>query len=429
MAHQYGLFQYESKAEVLDKSAEYWNPAKTQFWVDSNVDLVIDRREGYFLHDMSGKRLIDMHLNGGTYNLGHRNPEIVGAVRDALEHFDVGNHHFPALARTACAEALLASAPTGLSKVMFGSGGGEAVDIALKSARHATQRRKIVSIERAYHGHTGLAVATGDRRFSELFLSDQPHDFVQVPFNDIEAMQRVLRAGDVAAVILETVPATYGFPLPLPDYLRTVKKLCEQHGSLYIADEVQTGLMRTGEMWAIQRENFVPDMIVTGKGLGGGLYPLGAVIANETSSKWLHEDGFGHMSTFGGAELGCVAALSVLNILNRPETRTTTHYIAEAFRRGLADIQADFPEFVVGVRQLGLVIGLEFAHPRGGNAVMETLYRNGIWAIFATLDNSVLQLKPGVLYDPALTEEVLSRLHTAVSEANDEFTKTHRKAS
>ena len=116
--YDYGVFSFSSKAEVLDKAKEYWNPGKTQFWIDSGVPLVIDRREEYFLWDMSGKRLIDLHLNGGTYNLGHRNPEVVQALTVAMQHFDVGNHHFPALARTALAEALVTSAPAGLTKVM-----------------------------------------------------------------------------------------------------------------------------------------------------------------------------------------------------------------------------------------------------------------------------------------------------------------------
>ena len=102
------------------------------------MPLVIGRREGYVIHDVGGKRLIDMHLNGGTYNLGHRNPEIVAAVTQAMAYFDIGNHHFPSVARTALAKALVATAPDGIAKVMYGSGGGEAIDIALKSARHAT---------------------------------------------------------------------------------------------------------------------------------------------------------------------------------------------------------------------------------------------------------------------------------------------------
>ncbi len=144
-----------------------------------------------------------------------------------MEHFDIGNHHFPALARTALAEELVKTCAPNMRRVIYGSGGGEAIDIAIKTARHTRQRRKIVSIAKGYHGHTGLAVAAGDQRFSELFLADQPDEFVQVPFNDLAAMEDALRGRDVAAVLMETIPATYGFPLPEPGYLAAVKRLCE----------------------------------------------------------------------------------------------------------------------------------------------------------------------------------------------------------
>src|SRR6266487_1423978 len=139
--HDYDVFRVESKAEVLEKSREFWNPGKTDFWADSGIDLVIDRRDGYFIWYMSGLRLIDVHLNGGTFNLGHRNPELVEAITTGMRSFDIGNHHFPSSARVALAEALIATAPPNLSKVVYGSGGGEAIDIALKTARHATKRR------------------------------------------------------------------------------------------------------------------------------------------------------------------------------------------------------------------------------------------------------------------------------------------------
>ena len=281
------MIAFASKGEMLAKSKEFWNPDKTQFWIDSGVPLVIDRREDYFIYDVSGKRLIDVHLNGGTYNLGHRNPEVVQAVTAAMQHFDIGNHHFPSLARTALAEALVETAPPNISKVIYGSGGGEAIDIALKTARHATQKRKIVSIIKAYHGHTGLAVATGDDRFAALFLADRPEEFPHVPFNDLPAMEEALRGRDVAAVIMETIPATYGFPLPNPGYLESVKQLCERYGALYIADEVQTGLMRTGELWAISKHGIEPDILVTGKGISGGLYPISAVLVSEAAGGWL----------------------------------------------------------------------------------------------------------------------------------------------
>lgn len=421
MPYDYGDFSFTSKDEVLDKARAFWNPGKTDFWVEAGIPLVIDRREEYFIYDMSGKRLLDVHLNGGTYNLGHRNPEMVAAVTAAMSHFDIGNHHFPSLARTALAEALVTSAPEGLTKVVYGSGGGEAIDIALKTARHATQKRKIVSIVKAYHGHTGLAVGTGDERFSKLFLADRPDEFPHVPFNDLAAMEEALHGRDVAAVIMETIPATYGFPLPEPGYLEGVKALCERYDALYIADEVQTGLMRTGELWAIAKHGITPDLLVTGKGISGGMYPISAVLVSERCAGWLTEDGFGHISTFGGAELGCVAALKALEICNRAETRSMVHYISDLVGRGLREIQAAQPDWFVGIRQNGVVMGLEFGHPQGAKAVMRHLYENGVWAIFSTLDPSVLQYKPGILMRPGLCEEMLDRTEVAIRAARTEM--------
>jgi len=412
------LISFASKQDMLAKSKQFWNPDKTQFWIDSGVPLVIDRREGYFIYDVEGKRLIDVHLNGGTYNLGHRNPEVAAAVTAAMQRFDIGNHHFPSLARTALAEALISTAPDGLTKVMYGSGGGEAIDIALKSARHATKRRRIVSVAKAYHGHTGLAVATGDERFATLFLADRPDEFSHVPFNDLDAMEAALRGRDVAAVIMETIPATYCFPLPAPGYLAAVKRLCERYGALYIADEVQTGLMRTGELWAISKHGVNPDILVSGKGISGGMYPVSVVLATETAASWLTEDGFAHMSTFGGAELGCVAALKTLEITCRPEVRSMVHYIAAMFTEGLSKIRAQYPDWFTGIRQDGLVIGLEFDHPQGAKFVMKRLYEHGVWAIFSTLDPRVLQFKPGLLMTPDLCGELLDGVAVAIGAAH-----------
>jgi acetylornithine/succinyldiaminopimelate/putrescine aminotransferase len=272
-----------------------------------------------------------------------------------------------------------------------------------------------VSIVKAYHGHTGLAVATGDDRFSKLFLSDRPDEFIQVPFGDVDAMEEAVSSGDVAAVIMETIPATYGFPLPPTGYLEAVKEICVRHDALYIADEVQTGLMRTGEMWGITKHGIEPDIMVSGKGLSGGMYPITAAMLSERAAQWLYQDGFAHISTFGGAELGCVAAIKTLEITNRPEVRTSVHDIADVFAKGLARIQADRPDWFVGIRQNGVVIGLEFNHPEGAKFVMRELYENGVWAIFSTLDPRVLQFKPGLLLSRELCDDVLDRLDVAVS--------------
>jgi acetylornithine/succinyldiaminopimelate/putrescine aminotransferase len=419
----------EEKLEFLERSRQFWNPGKTQAWQDMGVDLVIDRREGYYLFDMDGRRLIDLHLNGGTYNVGHRHPELVEVLKAGTARFDMGNHHFPALARTALAEALTLCAPmSDMKYTAYGSGGAEAIDIALKTARSAAKKRKIVSIVKAYHGHTGLAAQTGDERFTKIFLSeDTSGDFVQVPFNDLNAMEDALKGRDVAAVIMETIPATYGFPMPQEGYLPGVKKLCERYDAFYVADEVQTGLMRCGEMWACTRYGVEPDIMVTGKGISGGIYPIACVLISERCGSWLHEDGFAHMSTMGGAELGCIVAMKVLEIVQRPEVRSMVHYISDYLRAGLDQIMETYPDFFIGIRQHGLVMGLEFNHEEGAKPVMKHLYDNGVWAIFSTLDPRVLQFKPGILLTQADAEDVLRRVEIAVGLAREEIMGGRRR--
>ncbi|WP_083250652.1 class-III pyridoxal-phosphate-dependent aminotransferase [Acidihalobacter aeolianus] len=406
------------KQDTLDKSIRFWNPGKTRFWQSVGIDLVIGKREGYCLYDMDGKRLIDMHLNGGTYNLGHRNPELVQTLIDSLQEYDIGNHHFPSIARAELAEQLASLAPAGLEHAIYASGGGEAIDVALKSARYATRRRKIVSLEKCYHGHTGLAVATGDPRFSELFLSNgAAGEFVKVPFNDLDAMVRALAGDDVAAVIIETIPATYGFPLPEPGYLQGVRELCTRHGAMYVADEVQTGLGRTGELWCVDTYGVTPDILVTAKGLGGGLYPIGAVLVNDAAAGWMEQDGFGHISTFGGSELGCRVASKVLEISTRPGVVENVRAMSAYFAAKLAILREESDGFLAEVRQQGLVMGLRFAHPQGAVFVSNALYAHGVWAIFSGLDPSVLQFKPGMLIDQGLADEVLEALRLSLRQA------------
>ncbi|WCK52593.1 aminotransferase class III-fold pyridoxal phosphate-dependent enzyme [Aneurinibacillus sp. Ricciae_BoGa-3] len=411
-------FMTNSKDTVIEQSIKWWNPGKTSQWQKDGIDLVIGKREGYYFYDMSGKKLMDVHLNGGTYNLGHRNPEIISTLKRALDEFDIGNHHFPSITRAQLAEALSICTPSSLTYSIFSSGGSEAIDVALKCARYATKRKKIVSILYGYHGHTGLAVSLGNERYSRPFLCEgDPSEFIHVPFNDLAAMDNALSAEDVACVVIETIPATYGFPLPEKEYLSSVKKLCEKYGSLYIADEVQTGLMRTGKLWGIEHFGVEPDILVTSKGFGGGIYPIAATIISKKAGQWMNDDGFAHISTFGGSELGCIVAMKVLEVTQRKEVRQNVEFVARYLRTGLEIIKKNNPEFFTGIRQMGVVMGLEFSHPEGAKYVMRSLYKNGVWAIYSMLDPKVLQFKPGLLCDQKYCDELLSRCEISIKEA------------
>ena len=405
----------DDKQRILDLAARYVCPGRVRTFQAMGVDLVIGRRQGYRIWDVGGRELLDYHLNGGVFNLGHRHPELVATLREALDTLDIGNHHFPSAARAELAEALAQHTPGDLRYSVFASGGGEAIDVAIKTARHATQRRKIVSIQKGYHGHTGLALAAGDERFSKMFLSEPPAgQFVQVPFNDLDAMRAALHGDDVAAVLVETIPATFGFPMPREGYLPGVKALCEQHGAVYIADEVQTGLGRTGRVWGVECYGVAPDILVTGKGLSGGLYPIAAAVLSPRVAAWLEEDGWGHVSTFGGAEVGCRVGQAVLEICTRAEVLEGVRATSDYLDAGLREIQKRYADWFVEIRRQGVIFGLRFAHPQGAMLMSKALYDAGIWAMFAGHDPSVLQFKAGLLIDRAFCDETLERFDAGV---------------
>ena len=399
-----------AKQHTLELAERYVCADRVRFLTGAGIDLVIGRREGYHIWDVDGRELIDIHLNGGVYNLGHRNPDVIASLSTALETLDIGNHHFPSTERAALAERLIGVTP-GAHYAVFASGGGEAIDVAIKSARRATGRRRVVSVVDAYHGHTGLALAAGDEQAANAFLATEP-DFVRVAFNDIDALDAAL-AEPTAAVILETVPATAGFPRPDPEYLPAVRQFCDQTGALYIADEVQTGLGRSGQMWAVDHFGVVPDILVTGKGLSGGIYPIAATLLSERAGAWIESDGWSHVSTFGGAELGCRVAATVLDLTEQAMPGLPIQQWTEAFAR----LQQKHPDWVVEVRQTGLIIGVKFAHEVGGMLMTKLLFDNGVWAMFAGFDRSVLQVKPGLLMGQADMDEVMAAFDRACTAA------------
>ncbi|TNF06651.1 MAG: aspartate aminotransferase family protein [Gammaproteobacteria bacterium] len=404
------------KQQILTGAHEYLIPNRLEIFERFGIDLVIGKREGYRIWDVDGHELLDFHLNGGTYNVGHRNPEILAKLQESLQTLDVGNHHFASEARVSLAEKLAQA--TGLHYSLFTASASEANDMAIKSARRYTGRRKIVALDCAFHGRSGLSGAAGDDSAAQYFQSDYPQEFIRVPFNDLAAMEQALAQEDVAAVLMETIPATYGFPVPSDDYLPGVRKLCYQYGSLYIADEVQTGLCRSGHLWAIDAWGVKPDMLVTGKGLSAGLYPVSALVMKKEVGAWLSENGWGHVSTFGGAEPGCIVGSAVLELCNTPETLSHVQTVSDYLYAGLQDIQSRH-DYLVGINRMGLIMGLKFDNPNGGIHMMKALYDRGLWAIFAGFDASITQFKGGLFIDKAYCDLALERVESAINVAKE----------
>ena len=397
---------YATSRETAAVFAAHVNPGKVAAFDALGVDLVMGERSGArFRNAFDGRWLYNCHCNGGVFNLGHRHPVVVDAVRGALDALDIGNHHLVSGWRATLAERLAATTDGLLPGVVFGVAGGEAIDLALKVARAHTGRTGIVSAVGGYHGHTGLAMAAGDPEYRDPFGPNLP-GFVQVPFDDLDALDVVV--GDTtAAVILESIPATLGMPTPSPGYLAGVQRLCRERGVCFVLDEVQTGLGRTGTMWYFQQEGLEPDIVVTGKGLSGGVYPITATLMTAEIHAFFADHPFVHISTFGGAELGCVAALAVLDVVEAPGFLERVVELGERFERGLAGVGDE-------LRRRGMFMGLKLQNEGDAMLAARAVIEAGVFAVFANNDTSVLQLLPPLTISDDDADDIIAIVRSAL---------------
>jgi acetylornithine/succinyldiaminopimelate/putrescine aminotransferase len=405
----------DSKEGIVNRFAEFVSPGKVETFKAYDMAFVFGRREGPYVWDAAGdKRLINCHCNGGVFNLGHRNPVIIKALQDSLTELDIGNHHLISEQRALLAEKLAELMPGDIDCTVFGVGGGEAIDLAIKLARGHTGRQKIISAVGGYHGHTGLALATGDEQYRAPFGPNLP-GFVQIPFNDAAALGRAVDR-ETAAVIFETVPATLGMPIPDEDFFKQVRQACSDSGALLIIDEVQTGLGRTGKLWGIEHFDVVPDIMVIGKGLSGGLYPMSATCYRREFADFFRKNPFIHISTFGGAEVGCPVALAVLEESSRPAFLGNVNELAAFFKDRFETLKKKYPQILIGLRQLGLMMGIEMVNDSCGPIMTKACYDNDILAIYANNDKHVCQLLPPLIIDKKVAEEIIAGIDGALQE-------------
>lgn len=419
----------QAKAASLQDFAAYVNPMKARILATAGLDLIETRREGARVWDRTGQVYIDCVTSAGSFNAGRRNPKLVAALQQAAGELDLGNFLLCSKPKADLARRLAEITPGDLRYSMFGASGGEAVDFAIKLARGYTRRPKIISALKGYHGHTGFALsAIGRDAYQEPFRPLMPF-FERVPFGDAAALASVLDA-ETAAVILEPIQGEGGINVPPPGYIQQVRELCDQSGALLILDEIQTGFGRTGSLFACEYEVVVPDVLVLGKSLGGGLYPISAAVFREPLGDFLMMNPYIHLSTFGGADLGCAVALAAIDevIDERLPERAAT--MGARFIEGLAHLQAEHPQILQEYRGRGLMIGLQFADQSMGPRMSYQLARHGVLAIYTGNDPSVMRMQPSLVITPDEVDQVLEALDRSMAaiaagppEANTEPTE------
>jgi len=298
--------------------------------------------------------------------------------------------------KAALASRLAATTGGRCPGVVLSPSGSEAVEVALKTAYATTMRTEVVSVHGAYHGHTALAAMAADARYHEPFRLGLP-GFVHVPHDDLGAMDAAI-GDDTAAVILETIPATLGMCIPSDGYLAGVQALCRDRGALFVLDEIQTGLGRSGRMWCYEHDAVEPDAVVTGKGLGGGVYPIAATIMTPEMHRFYDDEPFVHVSSYGGSDLGCAVAMTVLDLVEAPGFLERVEEVGRRLEQELAVLPCE-------IRRRGLFMGLRWPDEGAGILAAKACIDGGVFAVFANNDTSVMQfLPPLVLTDGEVDE-------------------------
>jgi ornithine--oxo-acid transaminase len=341
----------------------YLNPQLPRMLHAIGFDRVYTRAEGAYLYDDAGRDYLDMLAGFGVFALGRHHPVVRQAVHDALDAdlADLIQFDAPPLAG-ALAESLLAHTPH-LDRVYFGNSGTEAVEAALKFARYATRRRRIIYCHHAFHGLTaGSLSVNGARDFRRGFGPLLPDTAIEL--GDLAALERELRRGDVAGLLVEPVQGK-GVAVAPPGFLQEAQELLHAHKALLIADEVQCGVGRTGEFFAYQHDGVEPDLVATAKALSGGYIPVGATLGKG----WIFEKVYSsmdrvlvHDSTFGSNAQAMAAGLATLHVMQAEGVIDNARKMGALLRLRLADL-AERYELVHDVRGRGLMIGIEFGRP------------------------------------------------------------------
>ncbi|KAA2250945.1 aspartate aminotransferase family protein [Solihabitans fulvus] len=368
-------------------------------------DIVEVASAGTRITTADGREFLDFG-GYGVFILGHGHPGVVEAVRRQLELHPLATRVFLEPVTALAAEALSSVTPAGLDFVHFVNSGAEATETALKLAR-AHGKTALISAHNGFHGKTmGALSLTAKPLYQDPFRPLLP-DVTHVPYGDLEAMRAALAAAEGrACVVLEPVQGEGGVVLPPPGYLAAVARLCGEHGAMFVADEIQTGLGRLGSWWGIEQEGVLPDMLLVGKGLSGGVVPVAAVVATAEVYAPFGRDPFLHTSTFGGSPLACSAAVAAIEAIREEGLVERAALLGD---RLLADIrkacEEEAPGLVADIRGRGLLIGLEFANQADpGELVLELLDRNVLVNHSLNAAKVVRLTPPAVLADHELAE-------------------------
>ena len=396
----------DERTRVIRESVQFWNEHVNAGFLQYRKSVSTDytavewEDEGAVFRDVNGKEFIDMLGGFGIYVVGHRHPKVLKAVTDQLQKQAIHSQELIDPLRTYLARLVSLITPGDLTYSFFSNSGTESVEGCLKMAMLTTGRRKLVGTIGAFHGKTlGALGGTSKAFFREPFLPLL--NWMHVPFGDVDALAMVLKSGDftgdrVAAVVIEPIQGEGGIVVAPPGYLAKARELCDQYGAMLIFDEVQSGMGRSGKMFACEHDGVTPDLMALGKGFGGGVMPIGAVVGNPRTWQKYIENPFLHTTTFGGNPLACAAAIATIHVLLEEDLPRQAHEKGEYLLKHMNALAARYPKVMKLARGRGLMLGMEFTDNDLGYRVATELFSRQILISGTYINARVLRVEPAL---------------------------------
>ena len=400
---------------LLAAYEEYLNPNNAAFLKRLGLDSTVESASGAVIRDSRGREFVDLIAGYGVFNLGHNPERITRALRESLDGQPLWNRPFLSEPLATLAEKVVKTTPGDLSRVFFCSSGAEAVDSAIKLARLGGRRSEIVTVQGGFYGFTmGALSASGIPGQSRPFAPLVP-GITHVSYGDVDALAAAV-SEDTAAVLLEAVQAEVGAIDPPAGYLKAAREICDQSGALLMIDEVRTGMGRTGPAFAIEDEGIIPDVLMIGKSLAGGIVPVGAVVARAETWGRFGMSFAMSASSFAGNRLACVAANAAIDTMREEDVLASGRTAATALWKGLTELAAQHPDLITRLTGRGMLIGMHMANKRLADETVQHCVANDALVATAFCNGSCILFEPPLVITPELVQRGLDALARALDE-------------